>query len=226
MHMPPGCSVGILRPPSVEMSRLLSDQVDRRRSVSAAEKAAHVDEQIDQIVEMFRMAADGLDMRLNVTQYQMHGFDMRPLGRKRGRRFGQNDILATIDPTPAAYAFTTGTRDHHPLQRAVVAYTDPAEFEDAQALLGTGKVDMVGTRLNEHHYALRRVFAICTTLYEDQAANRFDANAKVVRQAVLYPRIPLQETARHEGELLEPGDAISSRQARRFFVEKATDRKE
>lgn len=207
-----GCSVGILRPPSTEMSRLLRDQVDPKRSVGAAESAAHADDQIDWMVEMFRMAAVDAGLKLNVTQYQMHGLDStRPLGRKRTRRFAENDILATIDPTPAAYSFTTGIRDGHPLQRAVLAYTDPQEFEDAGQLLGTGIVHVVARGLDEHQYALRRVFAICVSTDDVTAANRFAGNAKVVRSAVFYPEIPVTETARRDGELAEPLDATTAR---------------
>lgn len=214
-----GCSVGILRPPTTEMSRMISDQVERKRSVGAAEEAGHLDEQIDQMVEMFRMATADLNMKLAVTQYQLHGLDtLRVLSKRRTRNVAQNDILATINPTAGVYAFATGLRGH-PLQRAVVAYTDPQQFEDSAQLLGTGVVDMVVQKADEHQYALRRVFALCTSPHEDEAANRFSGNARVVRQAVLYPFIPPAEIARHDGELAVPWDRLGDEECRDLLVE-------
>ncbi|HRH93967.1 MAG TPA: hypothetical protein PKV72_05565 [Candidatus Peribacteria bacterium] len=214
-----GCSVGILRPPATEMSRLLSDQVDRKREVGEAEQAAHLDEQIDQMAEMFRMAVEGLGMHLNITQYQLHGTDrLRVLSRKRTRNVRENDILATIDPPPSVYAFTTGLQGN-PLQRAVLAYTDAQEFADSAQLLGSNVVHMVGKQLDEHTFALRRVFALYTSPDEATAANRFDRNAKVVRQAVLYPEIPPDERPRNDGEIVIPFDRLGEDDCRGLFRE-------
>lgn len=217
-----GCSVGILRPPTTEMSRLMRDQVDRKRSVGEAEEAAHVDEQIDQMVEMFRMAVEGLGMKFFVTQYQLHGLDaLRVVSRRRTRNIAENDILATINPTPSTYAFTTGLHGN-PLHRAVLAYTDPQTFEDSAQLLGTGVMDIVGREQSEHQHALRRVFAVYVSPHEATAANRFSGNANIVRQAVLYPDVAPVETTRHTDDLLIPFDRVCDEECRGLFVDAKT----
>ncbi len=202
---------------------MMQDQVDRKRSIGAAEKAAHLDEQIDQMVEMFRMAAESLGLRLHVTQYQMHGLtDARPFGRKRGRNVRRNDILATIDPTPGVYSYATGLLDH-PLQRAVIAYTDPDDFADSAQLLAAGAVPMVSLGQDEHHFAMRRVFAVYTSPHETEAANLFSANANVVRRAVLYPQNPPLEQPRRHDEIIIPLEQLCDAEARRLLVERKTD---
>lgn len=214
-----GCSIGILRPPAVEMSRLMYDQVDRQRSVGDAEAAAHLDEQIEQMAEMFRMAVEGLGMKLRITQYQLHGLErLHVLSRKRSRNVRENDILATIDPPPSVYSYATGLQGN-PLQRAVIAYTDAREFEDSAQLLSANVVEMVGKHQDEHTFALRRVFALYTSPDEVTAANRFDGNAKVVRQAVLYPEIPPDERPRNDGEIVIPFERLGDKECRGLFRE-------
>ena len=191
MHEGNDVTIGMLRPPNVAYSRLISDEIQENVNRSDAEYNEHVSARIDDLRLIFEEAAEAVGVKFAVTEYQLHANDncIAIVSGKRARHAVKNDILVTFDPSPTQFSFATRPRGHHPLQRSIVAFSDRGEMEDLASLLGAQRVPLFRTM---YEMCLQRVFAIHLPLNDDSAADNHDHNVSVVCQAVRYPHIEPQ----------------------------------
>jgi hypothetical protein len=97
-------------------------------------------ERIDQWLEFYRKEILGIahekSISLIMREYQI--FHERPvMGRKRRRMiFEESDVLTTINPPDILLAFIQASVRNKSEMRAIIAYSDREEFEEAFPILG------------------------------------------------------------------------------------------
>jgi len=179
--------IGLLRPSNVAHARLLQDQGDS----GTAERDDRMDSRIAELRTMFEEAAETLGVKFAVTEYQLFDHENHPSvpSGKRGRNIIENDILVTYDPSPLHYNFATRLRAH-PLQRAVVAFSDRKELMDVASFLGAQRVPLIQAT---QELCVQRIFALHLPLNDDVAAAQYRTNLSIVMNAMRYPDIQPQE---------------------------------
>lgn len=189
------CTIGVLRPACTQRTRLLRHAYGPR-DVSEAERDFGMDRIIESIREMLDEAAASAGIRIGVTEYQLFRERGEAViaGRKRVRRMIENDVLVALDPDPLEFAFVS-TPSNHPLQRAVVAFTDRETLMDHAPLTGACKVEMIGLS-GVRQSVLQRMFVLHTPVNEDAESTLFRGNVNVVARALQYPNV--RPIARYE----------------------------
>ncbi len=197
-----GLTVGILRPPL--LSRVQEEQQKHEPTLSVAQSrwVEIVERRIAEIRELFEIVSDQLSTRLHLTEHQLFNQEngMPPLGRRRARLIAERDVLVAIDPTPVQYNFVTIPRQSHPLQRAVIAYTDSGAMQDSISLFSAGRVQLLyGTEKT----AIQRVFTLLIPLEDGQAADLDAQHRQTISKVILYPDIPFNISAYNPAQLLD-----------------------
>jgi hypothetical protein len=227
MHNTPGCSVGLLRPAEIAPFAIFHDHVLPKRSREAAFDAANTDDQVDSMVDMFHEAAKKLGIPLAFTQYQLveNPKGHRVIDRKRQRRVQQNDVLTTINPTCGRLQFTAGLMTNHPLQRGLVAFTDHDEFMDTAPIVGLHKVPLALEVRDGERDAINRLFMMHIPPNEEESANAYGNNLKIVEHVLRYPDVPHVRTRNFDGPFstFDHGERLASPECRSILVEESTD---
>lgn len=211
--------IGILRPPNIAHTRLLRDFIDQSTDRSTAERNQHMDSRIEELRSMFEEAAEKIGVRFSVTEYQLFENErgVATVTGKRARCVKANDILVTYDPSPTAYNFVTRSRIH-PLQRALVAFSDRDELMEVASLLGVQKVPLISSKQEE---CVQRIFALHLPLNDDAASMQHAHNLSVVMNAMRYPYLDSQVYTDNPDaiKLIDEHNPLSQPEGRRHICE-------
>lgn len=201
-------NVGILRPSKASLTGL-PDSVAGGEDDVLTEYFDRLFDRTSEMSRLFREASENSGIHIgSITEYQMFGDNsgkVRLMSAKSARHAHQNEILASLDPTPSQMAFTT-TLLRHPVQRAVVARTGLDMFDRQAAIVGTQKIRSLGSLVKQ---GLQRVFALHLPINDDAAAEAFQQNVEIVGRSLRYPDLPsIPYTADPDTFLIEPPAAL------------------
>lgn len=190
--------VGILRPPETAASVEFRDAIIDYDGDELAEHlkigTLRFDTVTDTMIADFRLmieeVADGLEIPIRVYEYQTHEFNghtLDTMGKKRRRDFLENDLLASLNPTPSQCALMIEGAQINPRQRVAAAFSRPSELLDTGRYLTAKKMPLLGIREGETRGAIMRAFPLHLSPNEDQRAVDTQASKEVLKKALCYP---------------------------------------
>ncbi|MBU1123692.1 hypothetical protein KJ652_03815 [Patescibacteria group bacterium] len=160
-----------------------------------------MDKVVDLIRSMLTDAARELKTRLSVLEYQLFFSEgnNRIVSKKRSRSICENDVLVSLDPSVAEYAYLNNAIDTHALQRGILAFTVSSVLEDLHRIIGSKRTPVFAMDGANVSYAkLPRLFPMHIPLNDDDEAIRRDGNIAIMERALRYPDIPTLDSNRDE----------------------------